>query len=100
MALQNKTTQVSAGHSQTIDEALSALIADLELMPIIAEGCIGATPRELAARQGLSEGYAQRLLRAKVEKGYYDCGLGWRYSPILKRDYKAVVYWIKERTKE
>ncbi|MCJ7761109.1 hypothetical protein MUP59_08235 [Candidatus Bathyarchaeota archaeon] len=69
-------------------------------MPTIEGGNVGATARELGARQCISEGCAQHHLRAEVEKGRYDCGMGWRYSPVLKRDYRAMVYWLKEKMEE
>ena len=96
MGLQGKETQIQARHHTDLASALDELVANLEAIEENQEGPIGATPRELAAKMGCSEGLAQRKLRAAVEDGRVECALGWRYSEVKKRNSRVYVYWVKK----
>ena len=96
MGLQGKETQVTARHTADIEDALDALVAELGIIEGEEGEAIGAVPRELAAKVGLSENAVQRWLRKKIVEGRADCALGWRMSPVTKRQHRVYVYWLKK----
>ena len=101
MALQGETTQVSAGHFESVEDTLlDILFSEMEPIEAAEGGHAGYTSREAAEKWHVSETRAQRHLSNAVRAGKVECGPGYRYSPILRREHRTIVYWLKEGTKD